>query len=110
MRTTSKYRNVWTVYKGRKYQSKAEANHAAHLDLMKSARGPEKVKRWKPQVRVPLKVNGKLVCTYVLDFHVHYEDGREEWHEVKGVMTDAARIKIALFRAIYPDRALFIAR
>jgi hypothetical protein len=104
----TKHRNVPTEYKGRLYHSKLEAKHAAHLDLMKSARNANKVLRWEPQVRVPLVVNGKPICAYVVDFRVVYADGREEWHEVKGRALPLGTLKMRLFEAIYPKRKLVV--
>jgi hypothetical protein len=98
----SKYRAQRTEYKGRVYHSKAEADHARQLDLMKQAPIEARVDRWEPQIRVPLKVNGALVCHLVLDFLVYYSDGRKEYHEVKGVETPAWRLKYKLFQALYP--------
>jgi hypothetical protein len=55
-------------------------------------------------------VNGKHIANYFCDFLVTFEDGREEWHEVKGFQTEVWRLKEKLFRAIYPDRILKVIR
>lgn len=108
----TKYRNVPTVYKGRRYHSKAEANYAAHLDLMKKARNKEKVLRWEPQVRIPLYAwDGNVgvslnVGFYVADFYVTYSDTRHEVHEVKGVETALWKLKQKIIRANYPNLVL----
>jgi hypothetical protein len=80
--------------------SKLEAKYAQQLSLLSRA---GEVLRWEEQVPVELKVNGKKICKYIVDFRVWYTDGREEWVEVKGFMTDVAKLKIKLFEACYPD-------
>jgi len=65
------------------------------------ARGPGRVDSWERQIRFPLVVNGRKVCDYIVDFLVRYADGRKELVEVKGVWTDAARLKRKLFEATF---------
>lgn len=94
-----------TKYDGRWYDSKMEAGHAAILDMSRNAAYPEnRVAEWRPQVTVPLDVNGVHICNYRVDFQVTYADGHEEWHEVKGFETELWIIKARLFRACYPER------
>jgi hypothetical protein len=94
-------------YGGVKYASKLEAGHAATLDLLIKA---GEVRSWQPQVKVDIFVNGIKVCFYKVDFQVLYEDGRTEWHELKGMDTPVGNLKIKLFRACYPDRVLKVIR
>jgi hypothetical protein len=47
---------------------------------------------------------------YVADFKVIWADGREEILDVKGVETQAFRIKMRLFKAKYPDKSLWIVK
>lgn len=67
------------------------------------ARGKERIRDWRRQVPWPLLVNGKLVCRMVVDFEVHYVDGRVEYVEVKGMQTDVYRLKLKLLRALFPE-------
>lgn len=64
------------------------------------ARGREKVDSWERQIPFRLEVNGVLICKYVVDFHVHYADGRHELVEVKGYWTPEAKLKRKLFEAV----------
>jgi hypothetical protein len=105
----SKFGAIKTCYDGATYASKLEAAHAQRLDLLKkSAANGNRVKSWKRQVPIRLVVNGSVICTYIVDFVVAYEDGREELHEVKGVWTPEAKLKVKLFRALFPDRRLVV--
>jgi hypothetical protein len=113
----SKYKAKRTPYNGRMYHSAREAHYAAELDILMNARGPERVREWTPQVRVPLKVRSDtpphrevLICHYVIDFAVTYMDSHVEYHEVKGCWTDVARLKVKLFEALYPDMKLVVVK
>lgn len=107
----SKYGNKITEYNGRKYHSKKEADYAHELDLLKRAKNDsQRVVEWHPQVRYDLAVNNVPVAFYVLDFRVHYADGRVEYIDVKGrknektgnfIVTDDYRIKKNLMKALY---------
>lgn len=103
----NKYGAKRTAYNGRTYHSKAEANYAAKLDLLMTARGKNRVISWTPQVGIPLSVNGQLITTYIVDFEVYYSD-RTEVHEVKGVETAVWKLKRKLFEALYPNAVLRI--
>jgi hypothetical protein len=100
MSQPNKYRAVATEYDGRRYHSSAEAAHARTLDVLLRT---GKVKEWEPQVRIPLTVAGRNVCTYVADFRVTFPDGSIQLHEVKGYETSVWRLKRKLLEALYPD-------
>jgi Protein of unknown function (DUF1064) len=85
-----------------------EADFAQRLDLLKRARGPARIADWERQVRFPLVVNGEHICFYIVDFHVLYANGHNEYIEVKGMWTQEARLKVKLFRALYPEITLTI--
>lgn len=70
------------------------------MDLRLHARGKEKVDSWERQIPFRLEVNGVLICKYVVDFHVHYADGRHELVEVKGYPTKDWLLKKKLFEAL----------
>lgn len=98
----SKYNNVKTIYKGREYHSKKEADYAMQLDqLMNAKNKADRVKSWTPQVSYHLVVNKKKICTYILDFLVVYADGRTEHIDVKGVITKEYSIKKKLMLAVH---------
>lgn len=48
--------------------------------------------------------------SYVADFKVTYEDGKVEIEDVKGVETEAFKLKKKLFEAAYPNLTLKIVR
>jgi len=103
----NKYHNVRTEYNGRWFASKLEASHARDLDLMRRAQDPtQKVVAVNYQYRIPVKVNGVLICHYVADFYVMFEDGHKEIHETKGVRTAVYLIKKRLVEAIYGEKIL----
>lgn len=98
----SKYGSVKTEYNGRTYDSKLEANFAAELDMSRKATDPKvRPVKIEPQVRFPLKIKGKLICTYVLDFRVTYADKHIEHIDVKGVMTDVYKIKKKMMKVCW---------
>jgi hypothetical protein len=79
----SKYRNVRTAYKGRTYDSKAEAERAGDLDMMKMA---GHVWKWYPQVAFVLEG-----VRYIVDFLVFRKPGECWAEDVKGVVTPRFR-------------------
>lgn len=105
--SSSKYRNVLTEYNGKWYHSQAEAEYAARLDQLIRA---GEVKEWGRQAPFDLVVNGIKIGRYWADFLVRLSDGSTEVHEVKGVMTEVARMKLALFEALYPEIKLVVVR
>jgi hypothetical protein len=102
-----KYNNKPTVYNGKKYASKREAKHAQDLDWrIKSG----EVTKWVPQVKIPIIVDGKFICHYIIDFKVWLVDGSIEYHEVKGKELQLWKLKWALTKAIYPDMKLILVK
>lgn len=94
------------TYKEVLYASEAEAKYAAVLDLRQRV---GELAAWWRQINFPLIVNGKKVCDFVLDFKVLYAaDKSTEIIEIKGAITPAYRIKVALFRALNPDVRLIV--
>lgn len=102
-RPTGRVRNVAPrsdrTYAGVVYDSKAECKYAFSLDQLKAS---GKILDWSRQIRVPLVVNGITVCNFVIDFCVSNNDGDQEFHEVKGWETPEYKLKLKLFRAIFP--------
>ena len=103
----NKFGNVATSYGGVVYASKFEARYARELDLRVKAKD---IKKWESQVKMPIVVNGKKICTYIIDFLIIHNDGKKEYIEVKGMMTSTASLKIKLFRALHPDLILTVVR
>ncbi len=93
-RKQSKYRNKFTDYEGHRYHSKFEAKVAQDLDLRVKAND---IRSWERQVRIDLRVDGKHICNYYIDFIIYHNNDTVEYLEVKGMETDLWRIKWKLF-------------
>lgn len=96
-----------TEYAGKAYASKAEAEYAFGLDCRLKA---GEIASWRPQVRIPLEVNGSLVCTFVVDFEVTHPSGAIEWVEVKGFETAAYKLKRKLLEACHGKGVLTVVK
>ena len=96
-----KYRNIPTIYNGRRYDSKKEAGYAAQLDTMRIAICPEdRVVAWFPQVPFKFKCGTKMI----VDFLICYANGRWELHDTKGgqaTKTQVYRIKKKMLKHEY---------
>ncbi len=102
----SKYKAIKSEYNGKIFDSKKEMRYAVTLDRLKNAIKPsERVLEYKTQVKYPVEVKGAKICTYILDFEVHYCDGRVEHVDIKGYRGGMAysmfRIKKKLVEALY---------
>ena len=100
----NKYNAKKTDYRGHTYDSKKEAEYARGLDLAMKVQAPGAPIEWKRQVKMPVKLNGKHICYYILDFEVTYED-RIEYVDVKGMRKGPAysmfRLKKKLIEAYH---------
>lgn len=99
----SKYRNRKVTVDGITFHSAKEARRYGELKLL--VRDGE-IDRLELQPRVPLKVGGKLVCTYVGDFSYWTRTplGENDQHiieDVKGFKTEVYKLKAKLFEAIH---------
>jgi hypothetical protein len=103
----SKYGAKKAVYGGHLYHSAKEAAYAFDLDLRLKA---GEIYAWERQIIVPMLVNGRKVCSYIVDFLVKYPNGHEQWVEVKGYETPEAKLKMKLFRACFPERDFLVVR
>ena len=90
----SKYGNRRTEYGGLMYDSQKEASRAVELDMLKRA---GEVICWVPHVLFPLSKG----VSYEADFVIVYADWHVEVEDVKGVRTQAYRIKKKLFAERY---------
>jgi hypothetical protein len=95
----NKYHAKKTEYNGVLYHSQREAAYAVELDLLKRARGKDRIASWRRQIRIPLLVNGMKICDYVVDFELTFPDGSIELVEIKGFETAIFKLKLKLFRA-----------
>ncbi len=81
-----------------KNDSKFEAGKAQELELLKRA---GEIADFKEQVKIPLVVNGLVVCDYWIDFVITHNDNSIEYCETKGFATDVWKLKWKLFEALY---------
>ncbi len=96
----NKYNAVKTEYNGVKYDSKKEASRAFTLDVLRKAKGNDRVLNIERQVSYDLIVNNIKIARYVLDFKITYSD-RVVHEDVKGVLTPVYKLKKKLMKAIH---------
>lgn len=92
----NKFGAIRTEHNGVKYDSKAEAVHAEHLDYEMSA---GLIRFWIGQAKFRLGVPENA---YVVDFLVWNRDGTVEAHEVKGRRTPKFERDLKLWEAYAP--------
>ena len=101
---TSKYGNTKVIIDGHTFDSKAEAKYYEQLKWLKQA---NQIKDFKLQPRYLLQEafekNGKKYrrIDYVADFEIHHLDGSIEVVDVKGMETEAFKLKKKLFEFRY---------
>lgn len=94
--TRSKYGNRKVELDGEKFDSIAERDRWVSLRLMERAGEVQSLRR---QARFHLfGADGSHVCDYIADF-VYQRNGAQVVEDVKGVVTDAFRIKAKLMAA-----------
>lgn len=96
----SKFGNKRQTVDGRSYHSKKEASYAIDLAWKKKI---GEVVNIIPQYKLDLRVNGKHITNYFIDFKVEYTDGRVELVEVKGFETDLWLVKWRLTEALLEE-------
>lgn len=96
MKRPHKYSAKRTVYAGISYPSKAEAERAQQLDMLKCS---NHVKGWERQVRFEL---GCPENRYTVDFVVTEYDGNQWAEDVKGYETATFKRNKRLWRSYGP--------
>lgn len=82
------------------FRSKWEANYALYLEFLKKN---GEIKDWKYEVRFfdfPVKHG---TTRYLPDFEVTENNGKVEYHEVKGHYTSKAKTQLRRMKQYYPD-------
>ncbi len=94
--------------RGNKYNAKATYRDGFRFDSLKEARFYDGLQalvaggKLRCVLRqVPFHLSGDPPITYRCDFMTIDNDGIAEFYEVKGVWTDAARIKVAMVEKLY---------
>lgn len=98
MRRPAKYGNVKTTVGEITFASRREAERYLHLRLLERA---GEISAIKVQPRFALKVNGKLICTYVGDFEYITKSGERVVEDAKGFRTREYINKAKLFEALH---------
>ena len=83
--TANKFGSIRQTYNGHSYDSRLEAQYAANLDWMIKA---GEVKKWERQFKISIDLKGVHITNYFIDFKVWFTDGKIEYHEVKGPVTE----------------------
>lgn len=96
-RRTSKYGAKPTIVDNIRFASKSEAKRYSELKLELLA---GEISGLVLQPRYPLKVNDKLICTYVADFEYTTRYGELVIEDVKGFETPVFKLKKKLFEAL----------
>lgn len=94
----NKFGAVRTEVDGITFASKKEASRYGELKLLVRA---GEIRELSLQPRFPLRVEGKLVCTYVADFLYETKLGETVVEDAKGMRTPAYIIKSKLFEALH---------
>lgn len=93
-----KYRAKRTTVDGITFASKKEAKRYWELCLLERL---GTIKQLQLQVKYPIHIEGKLICTYIADFVYMNQHGDTITEDVKGMITPVYRIKKKLVEAIY---------
>lgn len=93
----ARVKSTRTEYGGLWYQSAKECEYAKELDFRMKA---GEIIEIKPQFKIPIKVNGVLICNYYPDFRVVLKDQTIQYHEVKGFETQLFYLKWKLLNAL----------
>jgi len=94
-----KFRNRKTEFDGLSFDSAKEARRWSELCLLQRAGQISDLAR---QVRMPLVVNGQLVCTFIPDA-TYVENGKQVIEDTKSPITrkhPVYRIKVKLLKAL----------
>jgi hypothetical protein len=93
-----------TEIDGLTFDSRSEANRYAQLKLMERGKA---IRDLQVHPAFPLRVNGTLIGTYKPDF-VYTEGKRTIVEDVKGIVTEAASLRMRVFMACFPTHELRI--
>lgn len=94
----NKYGAKPTVVDNIRFASQKEAKRYSELKLLERA---GEVENLTLQARFPLRVNGKLVTTYVGDFLYGTRAGETVVEDSKGFRTPVYKLKAKLFEALH---------
>lgn len=107
-RPTASWKAAWHEIGGQRkyYRSNWEANYAYYLQWLKEG---GHIADWKHEPKTFWFEGVKRgTVSYLPDFWVLENDGRDSFHEVKGWMDDRSKTKIARMAKYYPDVILLV--
>lgn len=87
----SKYHAIRTTFDGITFDSRKEAHRYYELSILQAAGEISNLQRQVTYELIP-KQDGERACTYKADF-VYQENGQTVVEDVKGIRTDAYKIK-----------------
>lgn len=86
---------------GHKFASKLEARRYAELNILLKA---GLIEGLELQPVFTMIVNGTKVGKYTADFRYYCKERHQlVYEETKGIWTEAARLRVKLFKALYPE-------
>ena len=107
-RPETTWKSGWREIGGKKkfYRSRWEANYAMYLEWLK-VKG--EIKDWAHESKTFWFEGIKRGCmSYLPDFHVIENNGKESYHEVKGWMDDRSKTKIKRMAKYFPEISLVV--
>ena len=99
-KSNNKFNAKKQTYGGMKFDSKGEAGYCQELDWRIKA---GEILSYERQVKIPLIVNGVLICNYYADFVVTGKHGEKEIHEYKGLVLPLFQLKWKLLQALQKE-------
>lgn len=96
----NKYNATKIDFNGYRFDSKLEARVYEDLLFQLNAGDLKEIQR---QVKIPLMVNGVLICTYICDFKTVDKHGQVTYVEAKGLEMPVFKMKLKLFMALLPE-------
>ena len=100
--TTNKFSARKVVLDGFEFDSAAEAKRYGELKLLQRA---GVIKALGVHPKYPLTIRGVTIGVFTADF-AYFEGGRKVCEDVKGVVTEAASLRMRVFAALYPEHEL----
>ena len=105
----SKYNQSKVVFQGIKFDSKQECSYYQYLLKLKESGEIVDIQLQPKKTLIPnFKKYGITIrgCTYSPDFLVTYKDGHQEYIDVKGMSTDASKLRRKLWDFLFPNDIL----
>ena len=101
----SKFGNKKTIIDGITFHSLKEGARYKELKILVASK---RIANLELQVRFPIEVNGKKICTYIADFTYYESPHLYVIEDVKGMRTSIFNLKWKLMQALYPKHTFRI--